>query len=76
MGAQHTWIMTRGPTEDLLEVVFGKAFLVELDRGNLENATLFARAFLLGKRSVHDRPLVTLPISTRFGARSPRQRPH
>jgi|GEM_PF-2758413 len=30
-----------------LRLVFGKAFLVELNRGNLEGAQLFARAFLL-----------------------------
>ncbi len=29
-----------------LQVIFGRAFLLELERGNLENATLFARAFL------------------------------
>lgn len=29
-----------------LEVLFGRAFLLELERGNLANATLFARAFL------------------------------
>lgn len=29
-----------------LQVVFGKAFLLELHRGNLERARLFARAFL------------------------------
>src|SRR3989475_13180105 len=29
------------------QLVFGKAFLVELQRGNLESAKLFARAFLV-----------------------------
>ena len=29
-----------------LQVLFGRAFLLELERGNLTNATLFARAFL------------------------------
>ncbi len=29
-----------------LQVIFGRAFLLELKRGNLRNATLFARAFL------------------------------
>lgn len=29
-----------------LQVVFGRAFLLELERGNLENAKVFARAFL------------------------------
>jgi hypothetical protein len=30
-----------------VQLVFGKAFLVELHRGNLESAKLFARAFLV-----------------------------
>ncbi len=30
-----------------LQLVFGKAFLLELQRGNLETAKLFARAFLV-----------------------------
>ena len=29
-----------------LQVIFGRAFLLELERGNLENAKVFARAFL------------------------------
>lgn len=29
-----------------LEVVFGRAFLMELERGNVERAQVFARAFL------------------------------
>lgn len=29
-----------------LQLVFGRAFLVELERGNLEMAAVFARAFL------------------------------
>jgi len=42
-----------------MQVVFGKAFLAELERGNIERATLFARAFVLrtaslrGHRSVN-----------------------
>lgn len=35
------------PPRDLsLQLVFGRAFLVELARGNLEIAAVFARAFL------------------------------
>ncbi len=35
------------PVDDAsLQVVFGRAFLLELERGDLEKATLFARAFL------------------------------
>jgi hypothetical protein len=29
-----------------LQMLFGRAFLLELERGNLQNATVFARAFL------------------------------
>lgn len=29
-----------------LQLVFGRAFLLELERGDLRNAALFARAFL------------------------------
>lgn len=29
-----------------IQLVFGRAFLVALERGDLEKATLFARAFL------------------------------
>ena len=33
-------------SDPALQVVFGKAFLLELHRGNLDRARLFARAFL------------------------------
>ena len=66
--------MASETTETSLEVVFGKAFLVELERGNLDNATLFARAFLLGKGSVPERRSLTLTLASRPGARSPRPR--
>lgn len=29
-----------------MEIIFGRAFLVELERGDLEKARVFARAFL------------------------------
>ena len=35
------------PTEDAkLRIVFGRAFLLELERGDFEMASVFARAFL------------------------------
>jgi hypothetical protein len=68
-------MMASGTAEESLEIVFGKAFLVELERGNLENATLFARAFLLGKSSVPSRGSLTLNLASRLDARSPRPRP-
>lgn len=39
--------MERARTDPSLQVLFGKAFLVELRRGDLENAKVMARAFLL-----------------------------
>ena len=37
-----------GPVvEPSLQVVFGRAFLLQLQRGDLETAKVFARAFLL-----------------------------
>jgi hypothetical protein len=36
----------RGPAE-VLQAVFGRAFLLELARGNMENAKVFAQAFLI-----------------------------
>jgi len=66
--------MVGGTADESLEVVFGKAFLVELERGNLDNATLFARAFLLGKGSVPDRRSLNLNLASRFDARSRRPR--
>jgi len=39
--------MTIGVREGSLHVLFGKAFLIELQRGDLETAKLFARAFLM-----------------------------
>ena len=67
-------IMAGGTAEESFEVVFGKAFLVELERGNMENATLFARAFLLGKGSVPNHRSLTLNVASRLDARSPRPR--
>lgn len=35
------------PREDLrLEMIFSRAFLLELERGDVQNASIFARAFL------------------------------
>lgn len=67
-------MMVGGTADESLEVVFGKAFLVELERGNLDNATLFARAFLLGKGSSPDRRSLSLNLASRLDARSRRPR--
>ncbi len=46
-----------------LQVLFGKAFLLELERGDLETAKVFARAFL-----VHTFPVPKCPISVPVAA--------
>jgi hypothetical protein len=38
--------MLLGSAQAKRKALFGKAFLIELERGNYENATLFAKAFL------------------------------
>lgn len=38
--------MATQPGDLRLQMVFGRAFLLELQRGDLEKAALFARAFL------------------------------
>ncbi len=38
--------MAASSGEPDLQVLFGRAFLLELERGDLEVATVFARAFL------------------------------
>lgn len=38
--------MVASPDPYHLEVVFGKAFLLELEQGDFERAQVFARAFL------------------------------
>lgn len=36
-----------GPFRDeVMQVLFGKAFLLELERGDMDSARIFARAFL------------------------------
>jgi len=39
--------MVGGTDDASLRVLFGKAFLIQLERGGLETANLFARAFLV-----------------------------
>src|SRR3989475_13093741 len=46
-----------------LQLVFGKAFLVELQRGNLESAKLFARAFLVRTRLMAGYPPPASPAA-------------
>lgn len=53
--------MASVPVETSLQLVFGKAFLLELQRGDLETAKLFARAFLLRTASASKCAAVTLP---------------
>src|SRR3989442_9292860 len=46
-----------------LQLVFGKAFLVELHRGNLESAKLFAPAFLVRTLLMAGSPLRVSPAA-------------
>ncbi len=43
--------MSTGNADETLHVLFGKAFLLELERGDLETAAVFARAFVLRSAS-------------------------
>ncbi|MGQ0798438.1 MAG: hypothetical protein ACT4OI_11355 [Methanobacteriota archaeon] len=43
--------MRTSPGDPTLQVVFGRAFLLELDRGDVELARVFARALLQTGRS-------------------------
>ena len=45
--AQSVSTMLGSVVEPSLQVVFGRAFLLQLQRGDLETAKVFARAFLL-----------------------------
>ncbi len=38
--------MAAGPWDAVLQMVFGRAFLLELRRGDVDSARVFARAFL------------------------------
>jgi len=40
------YVMLLGSAKAKRKALFGKAFLIELQRGNTANATLFAKAFL------------------------------
>ncbi len=44
--------MSTGNADETLHVLFGKAFLLELERGDLETAAVFARAFVLRTASM------------------------
>jgi len=67
-------MMATGTADETLHVLFGKAFLLELERGNLEIARVFARAFLLRKASVAKHPTVTFARGARAASRSSKRR--
>ncbi|HKZ23314.1 MAG TPA: hypothetical protein VJ224_02820 [Thermoplasmata archaeon] len=50
--------MTDSSPDAALRRLFGRAFLVELRRGDLEAAKLFARAFLTRRIGSMDAPLI------------------
>lgn len=60
---QWSSTMASQSSDAALQVVFGKAFLVELQRGDLETAKLFARAFLLRTPSVSKRALTLSEVA-------------
>ena len=66
--------MSTGKANETLHVLFGKAFLLELERGDLETAAVFARAFLLRKASMAKRPNVMFARGGRAASRSPKSR--
>ncbi len=45
-GPTRVRIMAARSERTRLEIIFGRAFLLELERGDLETAQVFARAFL------------------------------
>ena len=47
LSGQSVWTMVGSVPDASLQVVFGRAFLLQLQRGDLETAKVFARAFLL-----------------------------
>lgn len=47
-----------------LQVLFGKAFLVEINRGDIEKAKVFARAFLLQTPLESQGPIATVPAAS------------
>jgi len=47
LSGQSVLTMVGSVQEASLQVVFGRAFLLQLQRGDLETAKVFARAFLL-----------------------------
>ncbi|HKW43228.1 MAG TPA: hypothetical protein VJP06_03485 [Thermoplasmata archaeon] len=46
-----------------LQVLFGKAFLLELERGDIETAKLFARAFL-SRASTESKRMITVSAAS------------
>jgi len=46
-----------------LQVLFGKAFLLQLERGDIETAKLFARAFL-ARASVEPKQMITVSVAS------------
>lgn len=46
-----------------LRLLFGKAFLVQLHRGDLDTARLFARAFLVREIDAAREPLRVAPLA-------------
>jgi len=60
--------------DETLHVLFGKAFLLELELGDLETAAVFARAFVLRTTSMAKHQNVTFSRGVRAASLS--SKPH
>lgn len=56
-GGQSSRAMAGPGSDAALQLLFGRAFLVELRRGDLESAKVFARAFLLHGMATSAEPI-------------------
>jgi len=56
--------MENATPDPFLQVLFGKAFLVEINRGDIEKAKVFARAFLLRTPLEPQCPIATVPAAS------------
>ena len=66
--------MSTGKADETLHILFGKAFLLQLERGNLEIAAVFARAFVLRTASMAKHQNVTFTRGVRAGSQSSKPR--
>ena len=63
LSGQSVSTMVGSVQDASLQVVFGRAFLLQLQRGDLETAKVFARAFLLRTELDSKRALIASPAA-------------